>query len=96
MQNVSESQNLSVNLRLSLKSLLERSHLEMIDKLLHGHVALDSEAVPERPLGSGSASENRLGSAVILGRSGDGFGKGEEGQSQVHETVFVRLDLLVT
>ena len=51
----------------------------MIDKLLHGHVALDSEAVPERPLGSGSASENRLGSAVFLGRSGDGFGKGEEG-----------------
>ena len=58
----------------------------MIDKLLHGHVALDFEAVPERPLGSG----------VLLSRSGDGFGKGEEGQSQIHETVFVRLDLLVT
>ena len=68
----------------------------MIDKLLHGHVALDFEAVPERPLGGGSASENRLGSAVFLGRSGDGFGEAEEGQSQIHETVFVRLDLLVT
>ena len=53
--------------------------LEPVDDVLEGWVAIKGEAVPERPLGI----------AILVLRGGDGFGKAEEGQSQIDEAILV-------
>ena len=62
------------------------SDLEVVHELLQRHIALNLEAVPQRPFGA----------VVLLGGGGNGLGECEERQSEIHEPVFVRLDFLVT
>ena len=59
--------------------------LEKIEELLERHLALEVEAIPQRPLGR----------VVLELRALDRFGEPEERQRQIDKAVFVRLDLAI-
>lgn len=60
--------------------------LEPVDDLLERRVALDLEAVPERPLGL----------VVLLLGGRDGLREAEEGEGEVDEAVLVLLNVVLT